>query len=482
MTQNVPLNHGDIAIEPFFDAIQEILSASAPSFYLTILNSTTIRAVAGTENTLNAISIQGRYRYRTTNVDAIHPGGAAGTYGVWATATDNSFSSVPTEDKTNYTWGLVILSTGSTPGTPIYRKVADVDWNGTAITSLRHLTGIRRDDAPIFATTPLTNVVPLKVRGIASQTSSLQLWENGGGIAVAWMGPSGTLNTTGGMADSSTAGLTLSGSGGKTTLKLSSAELNTGITIGSDTNLYRSAPNTLQTDDNLTVLGTLNPSGGLTAGSIKATALATSAVETAKIKDGNVTRVKLESIAKPVRWYSSLSSGEDYRQSTSFGLINPGQDIVENVTLPSGGLIIVLYSCHMRNEPATPAGVTATAAIFLNDQQLRVPDQTSGELVLQQTTKGGSGSPGYFAHLTSYWNGLIAGANSSIGTGPQDVGTGQAMGRLEGEGVIGAGGPCYIYADPGTYSVSVQYKSSNASWGAGGRDRRLYVGVIGNNS
>lgn len=51
--------------------------------------------------------------------------------------------------------------------------------------------------------------------------------------------------------------------GGKTTLTLSSTGTNTGMTIGVDTNLYRSAANTLKTDDKLHVVDELELDGDL---------------------------------------------------------------------------------------------------------------------------------------------------------------------------------------------------------------------------
>jgi hypothetical protein len=47
----------------------------------------------------------------------------------------------------------------------------------------------------------------------------------------------------------------ISVNGGKTTLALTDTTADVGITIGGDTNLFRSAANTLKTDDNLTVGG-----------------------------------------------------------------------------------------------------------------------------------------------------------------------------------------------------------------------------------
>lgn len=47
--------------------------------------------------------------------------------------------------------------------------------------------------------------------------------------------------------------LELSGNGGKTTLALTDTTANVGLTIGGDANLYRSAADTLKTDDTLKV-------------------------------------------------------------------------------------------------------------------------------------------------------------------------------------------------------------------------------------
>ena len=62
------------------------------------------------------------------------------------------------------------------------------------------------------------------------------------------------------------AGLILSADGGKDTLALSNTTANVGVTIGADTNLYRSAANTLYTDDALSVAGTLAAVAAATVG------------------------------------------------------------------------------------------------------------------------------------------------------------------------------------------------------------------------
>lgn len=55
--------------------------------------------------------------------------------------------------------------------------------------------------------------------------------------------------------DTMSGSLAISNNGAKSTLSLSNATPGVGITIGGDTNLYRSAANNLATDDNLSILG-----------------------------------------------------------------------------------------------------------------------------------------------------------------------------------------------------------------------------------
>lgn len=62
------------------------------------------------------------------------------------------------------------------------------------------------------------------------------------------------------------AGIIASADGGKDTLALSNTTANVGLTIGADTNLYRSAANTLYTDDALSVAGAFAAVGAATVG------------------------------------------------------------------------------------------------------------------------------------------------------------------------------------------------------------------------
>jgi hypothetical protein len=137
VTQNVLLNAGDVAVEAFFDATQEMLSGLAVNFEVTLASSTTIQVAAGTGHAQVAVAIGGKYRFITSTISRVHPGGAAGTYDVYVTAGANLAG---TQAPTTYAFALAIVASGGTPaGVDIYRLVRRVVWSGTAITAILRL-------------------------------------------------------------------------------------------------------------------------------------------------------------------------------------------------------------------------------------------------------------------------------------------------------------------------------------------------------
>jgi microcystin-dependent protein len=111
------------------------------NFRLSQVNDTTLQVPAGTNSDLVAASIRGRPRWIEAAVSAAHPGGAAGTYDVHLTTTDDAFHSVggppPAEvDDTNHAFGLQIVAAGGTPGGAWYRRVGVCGWDGSKITSV----------------------------------------------------------------------------------------------------------------------------------------------------------------------------------------------------------------------------------------------------------------------------------------------------------------------------------------------------------
>lgn len=124
------------------NAIEAMLSTYASSnFKLIQVNDTTLQVPAGANADLVAMSVRGRPRWIEASVSAAHPGGAAGTYDVHVTTTDDAFHTTggppPAEvDDTNHAFGLQIVASGGTPAGAWYRKVGVCAWNGSKITSV----------------------------------------------------------------------------------------------------------------------------------------------------------------------------------------------------------------------------------------------------------------------------------------------------------------------------------------------------------
>lgn len=163
-----------------------------------------------------------------------------------------------------------------------------------------------------------------------------------------------------------------------------------------------------------------------------------------------ITRANLAALAKPVRWYApAIIATEQSRTNTAFGLLET-PDEIEEVVLPSGGLIIVLYRAHVKSSKDN----AGAAAIFLGENEVK--DRLGGTGARDDTN-------GTIYDLAiSQSNGLTL-----IDEIPSDVTTGQALGAA----------PLMIFADPGTYDVSVRFKATSGSVTA--KDRKLFVGVLG---
>jgi microcystin-dependent protein len=115
--------------------MQELLGTyMSPNARVNVINATTVEVPAGTGNDQVGLTLSGRWRYNVAAVQATHPGGAAGTYNLWATGSDNVFvPGTPETDSTVYAFALQILAVGATPGTALSRLIGTVQWNGSGI-------------------------------------------------------------------------------------------------------------------------------------------------------------------------------------------------------------------------------------------------------------------------------------------------------------------------------------------------------------
>lgn len=149
---------------------------------------------------------------------------------------------------------------------------------------------------------------------------------------------------------------------------------------------------------------------------------------------------------------------EESRTSTSYGTM-PTPDQIQSVVLGSTGLLLVGFSGMFKSS----GNSTGSAALFLNSTQLKTDAGSTAPSVAEVGTTGTDS----YRHLISAPSGLISGAG--VWTG--DVTTGQLL-------VTGsAGGFAVIFADAGTYTVSVQYKATSGSVTA--KNRNLWVTTMG---
>lgn len=165
---------------------------------------------------------------------------------------------------------------------------------------------------------------------------------------------------------------------------------------------------------------------------------------------------------------------EESRTNTAFGTMTT-PDQVSGITVPTDGLIFVLFRAHWRNGAAG----TAEAAIFLNDEQLKVPQANGAPVV----------SGGSFSGLTLGYGHLISGEPSTSSTSTlytetagayfaldvSDVTTGQAVVSTATSGGRGSIIPIEVAA--GTYDVSVRFKASTGSVYV--KNRKLKVWTMG---
>lgn len=182
---------------------------------------------------------------------------------------------------------------------------------------------------------------------------------------------------------------------------------------------------------------------------------------------------------------SSIISTTESRTNAAYSTLTT-PDQVASVVLPSGGLMAISYHAIWQETVST----AARAAIFLGSNQLKVQQPTTAAPVAQAAYTG-SGNTSKDTPLFTYSGGLVSATTQLTGT-TSNVTTGQVLGggapgsagmNIDIGGTtsqIGAGpfgGPVYVFADPGTYTVSVQFKASSGTVTV--HDRRLYVWTIG---
>lgn len=146
---------------------------------------------------------------------------------------------------------------------------------------------------------------------------------------------------------------------------------------------------------------------------------------------------------------------QETRTNAAFGTM-PTPDQVAGIVLPTDGLIVVAYQALWNNSVAG----AARAALFLGAAQVtfgragNVPAQVDAGPITAGTTDNPLATSNY---------GLVS--TDAAGTA-SEVTTGQIVGMQNPStpnALANAGGPCYIFAAAGTYTLSVQFKASSGN-------------------
>lgn len=243
------------------------------------------------------------------------------------------------------------------------------------------------------------------------------------------------------------------------------------------------ADNHLKIDqhDHTTGKGTQIPSAGIQDGAITTAKITDAAVTASKLGSGaaltnlgngsiaapNLTNVLAQSAGvnesgQVVKGAVNIPTSETRSSSTYGTLTTPDQ--VSNIVLPANGLIAVWYQADWLQSGSN----IAKAAIFLNSNQLRTTD--GGNPVQEATDPNGTATP---SGLGSAPKGLVGWDPPGGPIGTVTTGVSVSSANPTAWTPEFGGGPCYIYAAAGTYTVSIQFKVSSGSVTAS--NRRLWV-------
>ena len=157
----------------------------------------------------------------------------------------------------------------------------------------------------------------------------------------------------------------------------------------------------------------------------------------------------------------SIIATEEARSNTAYGLLTT-PDEVEGIVLPEDGLIYIAYFAMWKNSVSS----NGSAAIFLDDEQLKVASGSSATPVVQEA--GGPASTDYGV-LGTQAAGLDGQTMSPAYTGHAT--TGQAI--CQNGQTAADGGVCVVFAAAGTYDVSIRFKAASGSVTA--KERKLWV-------
>jgi hypothetical protein len=166
----------------------------------------------------------------------------------------------------------------------------------------------------------------------------------------------------------------------------------------------------------------------------------------------------------------SLISATGTRTNIVYGALSNGPDQV-SVVLPTDGILAIAFRAYWLSSVAN----AGRAAIFLGANQLKHPQ---GDVAAGQLDEATTVGTNFYQWLTADGHGLIGTDGVTFGAeGTDAVTTGLVIGMVNAAGTLFGGGPLLVEAAAGTYTVSVQFKSSSGSVTVGGR--KLWAWTIG---
>ena len=233
--------------------------------------------------------------------------------------------------------------------------------------------------------------------------------------------------------------------------------------LGDSYNYAQLAQNfqTLDFHDHSAGRGTQIPAGGLAPGAVLSSNIAANQIGFQHFAQTAIQNLGLNQPGSNGQGYLSIPTSQSVTSTTYTTLTTP--DLI-SVTIGTGGLIYVAYMATWSSSVAN----AGNAAIFLGANQVQgIASGTATAPAVQAAT---SAAAGISAPLATGTAGLYGGAQTANYTG--NVTTGQIVSSNLAS-TVGASGFTTIFAAPGTYNVSIQFKSSSGSVTA--LNRQLWV-------
>lgn len=208
-------------------------------------------------------------------------------------------------------------------------------------------------------------------------------------------------------------------------------------------------------------------------GSVDATNITNAAVTGDKIGTTLAQQLGITNAANTGRGKVNITTSES-RTNVAYGTLTT-PDQVTGIVLPTDGLIAIAYQATWQES----VNGAARAGLFLGANQLRVAQVgvAAGPTLVEAPLAGGSTAVD--APLFTNSSGASVGLSSwatATGAYTGDVTTGQIVGGVGSTSQPG-GGPIYVFAAAGTYTISVQFKATSGSVTV--KNRHLWVWVCG---